>query len=69
LTPGSGAATQTSQRVTASSLPGFEHAEGISRARIEGRQKIIIVSDDGNRKEGRFARYFLLDPGQLQIAH
>jgi hypothetical protein len=30
--------------------------------------KIIIVSDDGNRKEGRFAQFLMLEPGQLQIA-
>jgi hypothetical protein len=54
--------------VTVPGLPGFERAEGISPALIDGRQSIIIVSDDGNRKEGRFARYLLLDHGQLQIA-
>jgi hypothetical protein len=49
-------------------LPGFEHAEGISPAVVDGRQRIIIVSDDGSRAEGRYARFLLLDPGQLQIA-
>ena len=28
----------------------------------------MIVSDDGNRKAGRFASYLLLDPAELQIA-
>lgn len=53
--------------VSVSGLQGFEHAEGISPAIIDGRQQIIIVSDDGNREEGRFARFLLLNPGQLQI--
>lgn len=56
------------RRVTVPGLTGFERAEGISPALIDGRQSIIIVSDDGCRNEGRFARYLLLDPGQLQIA-
>jgi len=54
--------------VTVPGLQGLEHAEGISPAVIDGQQRIIIVSDDGSRKEGRFARFLLLDPKQLQIA-
>lgn len=49
-------------------LPGFEHAEGVTPALIDGQQRIVIVSDDGSREEGRYARYLLLDPAQLQIA-
>ena len=56
------------RRVTVPGLPGFERAEGVSPAVIDGEQRIIIVSDDGSREEGRFARFLLLDPGQLQIA-
>jgi hypothetical protein len=56
------------RRVTVAGLPGFEHAEGISPAVIDGRQRVLIVSDDGSREEGRCAGYLLLDPGQLQIA-
>lgn len=56
------------RRVTVPGLQGFEHAEGISPAVIDGRQRIIFVSDDGSRKEGRFAHFLLLDPLQLEIA-
>jgi hypothetical protein len=56
------------RRVTISGLPGLERAEGVCPAVIDGRQRILIVSDDGNRKEERFARFLLLDPGQLRIA-
>lgn len=59
---------EPARRVTAPGLPGFAHAEGVSPAVIDGRQHIIIVSDDGNREEGRCAHFLLLDPGQLQIA-
>lgn len=55
------------RRVTVPGLPGFEHAEGISPAEIDGRRRIIVVSDDGDRAAGRPARYLLLDPGQLRI--
>lgn len=54
--------------VTVPGLPGFEHAEGISPAVIDGQSRIVIVSDDGSREEGRYARFLLLDPGQLRIA-
>ncbi len=64
----SGQSGAPARRVTAPGLQGFEHAEGISPAVIEGRQRIMIVSDDGSREEGRYSRYLLLDPGQLQIA-
>jgi hypothetical protein len=56
------------RHVTAPEVQGFEHAEGVSPAIIDGQQRIILVSDDGSRTEGRFARYLLLDPAQLQIA-
>lgn len=64
----SGHPGEPAHRVTVPGMQGFEHAEGISPAVIDGRQRIIIVSDDGSRAEGRFARFLLLDPGQLEIA-
>lgn len=64
----SGHRSEPARRVSVPDLQGFEHAEGISPAVIDGRQRILIVSDDGSREEGRFARFLLLDPGQLQIA-
>jgi hypothetical protein len=63
----SGRRGEPARRVSVPGLQGFEHAEGISAAVIDGQQRIIIVSDDGDRKEGRFAHFLLLDPGQLQI--
>ncbi|TCV83315.1 DUF3616 domain-containing protein [Sulfurirhabdus autotrophica] len=63
----SGHQNEPACRVTIPGLPGFEHAEGVCPAVIDGRQKIIIVSDDGSRKEARYARFLLLDPEQLQI--
>ena len=64
----SGQADASARRVTVAGIPGFERAEGVSPAVIDGAQRIIVVSDDGSREEGRFARYLLLDPEQLQIA-
>jgi len=64
----SGHPDEPAHRVSVPGLQGFEHAEGISPAFIDGHQKIIIVSDDGSRAEKRFARFLLLDPEQLQIA-
>lgn len=64
----SGRSGDPARSVTAPGLQGFEHAEGVSPAVIDGRQQIMIVSDDGSRGKKRFARYLLLDPGQLKIA-
>ena len=50
-------------------MAGFEPAEGVCPAVIDGVTKIIIiVSDDGNGKQGRFAQLVMLDLTQLQIA-
>ena len=64
----SGQADEPARRATVPGLEGLEHAEGVSAAVLEGRRRIIIVSDDGSRKAGRDARFLLLDPGQLRIA-
>lgn len=63
-----GTADSAACQVTVAGLPGFEHAEGVSAALIDGRAWIVIVSDDGSRKHERFARFLLIDPAQLQIA-
>jgi hypothetical protein len=56
------------RRVSVAGLSGFEHAEGVSPAVIDGQQCIIIVSDDGSRDEERFARFLILQTDQLLIA-
>ena len=64
----SGMPGDPAQRMTAPGLAGFEHAEGISAAMIDGQEHIILVSDDGDRKAGRFARYVVLDHSALRPA-
>lgn len=56
------------RRITVPGLAGFERAEGVCPAVIDGVAKIVIVSDDGNRKQGRFAEFVMLDLAQLQMA-
>lgn len=53
---------------TVEGLAGFEHAEGVTPAIIGGQSKIMIVSDDGSRMEGRPAQFLILDPQQIRIA-
>lgn len=48
-------------------LAGFEHAEGVCAAVIEGQPRVVLVSDDGSRAEGRPARFLLLAPEQLRL--
>ena len=55
-------------RVTLPGLRSFEKAEGVSPAVVGGMERIVIVSDDGDRDAGRSASYLLLDPAQLQTA-
>lgn len=63
----SGDPAEPARRVSVPGLHGFEHAEGVSPAVIDGRQRIVIVSDDGSREEGRYAHFLLLEAGQLVI--
>lgn len=56
------------RRVTVPGIRGLERAEGVCPAVIHGAERVIIVSDDGDRKAGRFASYLQLDPAELQIA-
>ena len=56
------------RRVTVPGLQDLAHAEGVSPAVLDGATRIVIVSDDGDRKAGRFAQFVLLEPAQLQIA-
>ena len=61
----SGGRGDPARRVTVPGLQGLERAEGACAALLNGEQRIVIVSDDGNREAGRFARFLLLDAGQL----
>jgi hypothetical protein len=62
----SGVSDAPASRVTVPGLHSLEKAEGVCAAFIGGVERIVIVSDDGNRDAGRFASYLLLDPAQLQ---
>ena len=64
----SGEAGAPARRVSVPGLPGFEKAEGVCPGVVGGKERIVIVSDDGNRAAGRCASYLLLDPGQLQMS-
>jgi hypothetical protein len=64
----SGGAGAPARRVTVPGLEGLAKAEGICPAVIDGVERIVIVSDDGNRKHRKPAHFLLLEPGQLHIA-
>lgn len=64
----SGQRGAAAQPITVTGLAGFEHAEGVCPALIEGVPRLVIVSDDGSRDEGRYGRFLLLDPDRLNIA-
>lgn len=64
----SGQQGASARRIVVPGLKGFERAEGVSPAVIDGVERIIIVSDDGNREAGRCASFLLLDAVQLQAS-
>jgi Protein of unknown function (DUF3616) len=63
----SGKPGATARRVKVPGLPGFAKAEGVCPAVIGGLERVVIVSDDGNRAAHRPAGYLVLDPGQFQF--
>ncbi|MDM0112007.1 DUF3616 domain-containing protein [Variovorax sp. J22R133] len=56
------------RRVVVAGLKSLKRAEGVCSAVLHGRARVIIVSDDGDRKTQRAASYLLLDLDQLQTA-
>ncbi len=64
----SGEAGAPARRVAVRGLPGLAKAEGVCPAVVGGMERIVLVSDDGDRKAGRFAHFVLVDPAQLQVA-
>lgn len=56
------------QRLTVPGVRGLAKAEGVCPAVVGGKECIVVVSDDGDRKGGRPASYLLLDPAQLRTA-
>ena len=54
------------RRVRVRGIKDFERAESVCAALLNGQQKIMIVSDDGNRKENRYGQFVLLDTDALK---
>ena len=54
------------RRVRVRGIKDFERAEGVCATLLNGQQKIMIVSDDGNRKENRYGQFVLLDTDALK---
>ncbi len=62
-----GDADASVQRVRLPDVAGIEHAEGICPAVLDGRPCLVIVSDDGQRDEGRYAQYLVLDLAESRL--
>jgi hypothetical protein len=63
----SGQPGASARRVTIPSMTGLAKAEGVSPALLDGLERIVIVSDDGNRDANRSASFLLVDPAHLKI--
>ncbi|MBK7764616.1 MAG: hypothetical protein IPI44_00110 [Sulfuritalea sp.] len=55
------------QAVSVPHRSDLERAEGVAAALIGGIPSVLLVSDDGNREEGRNAGHLLLAISQLRI--
>ncbi len=55
------------EKFTIKGLDGIKNAEGVSPIVINGKRKILIVSDDGKEKKDIPASYLLLEYGQLSL--
>ena len=64
----SGGTGAKARPVTVSGVANILHAEGVSPATIDGAERILIVSDDGDRDKRRSAHFLLLDPAHIRIA-
>ena len=63
----SGNSADPARPVTVPGESDLARAEGVSPAIIDGKPRIILVSDEGSRKDRRCASYLLLDPARLRI--
>lgn len=62
-----GAIDHAPRRVRVADLKNFRNAEGISPVRIEGQERLMIVSDDGSMFKKKGGHYLLLAYEQLEI--
>jgi hypothetical protein len=55
------------RRVTVPGLSDIARAEGVCPAKVGGRDVVVLVSDDGDRKAGRCAGYLMIEQENLRI--
>ncbi len=63
----SGEPDMPAKRAMVKGVNGMKNAEGVSPLQINGQSRILIVSDDGNRKSSKNAGFMLVDYGHLQL--
>lgn len=63
----SGDPSQKPKRVSVDGVKDFERAEGITQVNLDGQEQVMIVYDDGNRKQKKPGRYQVLPYDELQI--
>ncbi len=63
----SGETDNLPRQAVVNGLEGVANAEGVAPIETDGNSRILIVSDDGNRKKGKNAGFVLIDYQQLQL--
>lgn len=58
---------ETPKRVKIKNLKSLEHAEGITSAQIDGKEFLVIVSDDGDSKANKSGSYLIVNYEDLII--
>lgn len=63
----SGNASEPPSRVKLLSAPKLKRTEGIAPVRINGKDQLLLLNDDGSRYQEEPASYILIDYAQLEI--
>ena len=62
-----GSTDSSPQLAAVKGLDGIKNAEGVTSVQLNGENRILIVSDDGKKKNGITANFLVVDYEQLQI--
>ena len=62
-----GSRKEPARRVRIDGVPDLRNAEAVAPIRLDGEERILVLSDDGNYRRRRPAKYLLVDYSALRI--
>ncbi len=63
----SGVSGSSPRKAVVTGLSGMANAEGVAPLRMDDYSRILVVSDDGNKKRGENAHFLLIDYDRLRL--